>query len=59
MSVPTLEQFRRELGSLADGKSDAELARIQEQVEWLARFALEQALAARAARGRSDLLKSA
>jgi hypothetical protein len=59
VSRPTLDEFRHELGRLAAGKSDEELAQLQEQVEWLARFAIQQALGARAARERADLLKSA
>ncbi len=56
---PTLEEFRRELGQAADGKTDAELLHLQDQVEWFARFAIEQTLAARAARAVADLRKSA
>lgn len=59
MSRPTLDEFRAALGPVAAGLSDEELLRLQEQVEWFARFALEQTLAARAARASSDLLKSA
>lgn len=39
---PTLEEFRRELGKCAEGKSDEELQKLQDQVEWFARFAIEQ-----------------
>lgn len=46
---PTLEDFRRELGRAADGKTDGELLHLQDQVEWFARFAIEQTLAARRA----------
>lgn len=59
MSRPTLDEFRAALGPVAAGLSDEELLRLQDQVEWFARFAVEQALAARAARAGAGLRKSA
>lgn len=56
---PTLEEFRRELGRVAAGMTDAELLSLQNQIEWFARFAVEQTLAARAARDGAALRKSA
>lgn len=41
---PTLEEFRRELGKYAEGKSDEELQQLQDQVEWFARLAVEQVM---------------
>ena len=59
MSRPSLDEFRAALGPAAAGVSEEELLRLQDQVEWFARFALEQTLAARAARASSELRKSA
>lgn len=59
MSRPPLDDFRRALAGAAVGMSDEELLRLQDKVEWFARFAIEQTLAARAARASAELRKSA
>lgn len=37
---PALEEFRRELGAWAEGKTDAELARVKLFADWVAETAV-------------------